>query len=219
MGGTADEGKYGLEVGLELAGNLGEDESDTPTELEQQDEIEEPIEPEPVIETVPEPLLLPPVPEVPPVAIPLERAEPVAVEPIQPILAVKTPIDRGDQLQLAATRFGGGEGNRVGGGGERGIRLRYLDVLAAHIFRYKRYPLEARRQGIEGITTLRIIVNRDGSLQRAAIARGSGYPILDEAALQMIRDAEPLPRFTQDMDRDSLRLSLPTSFVLRKRDL
>jgi len=45
-----------------------------------------------------------------------------------------------------------------------------------------RYPRRARRRGLEGTTELKILVARDGRVDRIVIARSSGHAILDEAA-------------------------------------
>ena len=48
------------------------------------------------------------------------------------------------------------------------------------------WPAEARRYEIDGVTTIRFAIGADGKVVRPAIARSSGWGILDEAALQGI---------------------------------
>jgi protein TonB len=46
------------------------------------------------------------------------------------------------------------------------------------------YPEELWDAGAEGTTTLRLFVHADGSADSAQVGKSSGYPALDEAALQ-----------------------------------
>jgi len=57
----------------------------------------------------------------------------------------------------------------------------------------KRYPLSARRQGIEGRVVLRFRIMRDGGVKDIRIIEGSGYEILDMASIETVRRAVPLP--------------------------
>ena len=58
-------------------------------------------------------------------------------------------------------------------------------ALAAWVQSRKRYPDEARRQGLEGQVVIRFTVGRDGAVLAADIVRGSGSAVLDEAARAM----------------------------------
>lgn len=49
------------------------------------------------------------------------------------------------------------------------------------------YPLSARRMGQEGTVVLRVLVNDGGHPDQVQLARGSGFPVLDEAALQAVQ--------------------------------
>lgn len=48
------------------------------------------------------------------------------------------------------------------------------------------WPAEARRYEIEGATTIRFEIGRDGRVLHPAVTQGSGWRILDQAALQGI---------------------------------
>lgn len=49
------------------------------------------------------------------------------------------------------------------------------------------YPETARRNGWQGKVMVRATVNAQGKVERVALARGSGYAILDQAALDAVR--------------------------------
>ncbi|HEY1071100.1 MAG TPA: TonB family protein [Thermomonas sp.] len=65
------------------------------------------------------------------------------------------------------------------------------------------YPDEARRRRIGGVVVISVGVRRDGSVESVRILRPSHVPMLDEAALRIVRLAEPfapLPRTAEDPD-------------------
>lgn len=65
------------------------------------------------------------------------------------------------------------------------------------------YPDEARRRRIGGLVVISVGVRRDGSMESMRIIRSSRIPMLDEAALRIVRLSEPfapLPRTAEDPD-------------------
>lgn len=55
------------------------------------------------------------------------------------------------------------------------------------------YPDEARRRGLTGRLIMTVSVRRDGSVEQAFINESSGRRLLDDAALRIVRLAEPFP--------------------------
>jgi TonB family protein len=47
-----------------------------------------------------------------------------------------------------------------------------------------RYPPESEAAGQEGIVTLRLTIDRSGTVVRSTVAISSGFPLLDESALE-----------------------------------
>lgn len=77
-----------------------------------------------------------------------------------------------------------------------GLKLRreqaeWRRKLVAHLRRHKRYPSGAG--GREAATLVSFTLDRLGHVVSAAIARSSGVAALDEAALAMLRRADPVP--------------------------
>lgn len=65
------------------------------------------------------------------------------------------------------------------------------------------YPDEARRRGLSGELVISIAIRRDGSVERSEIIKSSGTRLLDDAALQIAKLAEPyppLPRTDEEID-------------------
>ncbi len=66
------------------------------------------------------------------------------------------------------------------------------------------YPEQARSQHIFGKLVLTVSINKDGSVESIAVNKASGQPILDAAAMRIVRLAAPYsplpPSITKDTD-------------------
>ncbi len=67
---------------------------------------------------------------------------------------------------------------------------------------------------IEGVVVLRLTIERSGTLADAAIAESSGSPVLDEAALEMVRRAVPLPPLPQGEAVERVVMLVPVTYKL-----
>ncbi len=70
-------------------------------------------------------------------------------------------------------------------------QLGYLYKLKDRIEQAWQYPLSAMRLGMTGDLYIRFVIQKDGSLREVKLLRTSGNPVLDEAALQAVKDAAP----------------------------
>ena len=61
------------------------------------------------------------------------------------------------------------------------------------------YPVEARRQKIYGELRVAVQIRRDGSLKNVEILQSSGYRILDDAAINIVRMAAPFAAFPPEL--------------------
>ncbi|EIK54901.1 TonB domain-containing protein [Stutzerimonas stutzeri TS44] len=61
------------------------------------------------------------------------------------------------------------------------------------------YPDEARRQRIYGSLRMLVTINRDGTVQELRVLESSGQPVLDEAALRIVRLAAPFAPFSGEL--------------------
>ena len=82
-----------------------------------------------------------------------------------------------------------------------------LTKIAGRINGAKFYPAKAREALIEGAPKVSFSIREDGSLQNLGIVSSSGASLLDEAALEAVRRAAPLP-FYPDPIVLTLRYSL-----------
>jgi periplasmic protein TonB len=85
--------------------------------------------------------------------------------------------------------------------------------LRSHIARYERYPEAARPDRAQGTVQLVLSMQRDGTVTGVRIASGSGYNLLDTAAVETIRRAQPLPRIPAELP-ERLDILLPLVFDL-----
>lgn len=88
-------------------------------------------------------------------------------------------------------------------------------LLLAHLEKYRRYPARARAARQEGVVLVRFRMNRAGAVLSSSVARSSGVSVLDQAALDTLRRAQPLPAIPDDRP-DELELTLPVEFFVRR---
>ena len=65
------------------------------------------------------------------------------------------------------------------------------------------YPDEARRRRIGGLLVISVAIRRDGSVERSEVIQSSRIPMLDAAALRIVKLSEPfapLPETAEDVD-------------------
>lgn len=100
----------------------------------------------------------------------------------------------------------------VGGGldpeGLRGYRL----ALAREARRFKHYPAQALAAELGGTVELRVTVRESGTPAEARLSRSSGVAVLDEAALDMLRQALPITLVPPSLQGQAFSISLPVVF-------
>lgn len=107
-----------------------------------------------------------------------------------------------------------GVGNTATSGGNKGATASYYTQLAAVLAQNKRYPRASRRRNEEGVVTVSFVAHADGQITNTDIIKSSGYRRLDNAVLDMLKRATPLPKFSSDMKESQLAITLPVSFKL-----
>ncbi|BBI45189.1 energy transducer TonB [Pseudomonas syringae pv. actinidiae] len=90
--------------------------------------------------------------------------------------------------------------------------------LLSHLGKYKKYPEDARRRGMQGVARLRFVVDADGNVLSYSIANSSGSPALDRATMEMIRRAQPLPKPPKEiLNNGTIEILAPFVYSLDKR--
>lgn len=183
--------------------------------------------PEPIIDAVPEPA--------PEQEETQSTAEPVADAAAAPedsvaIAAAPAPRLKPPTQSVAAAASTVGTDGRAGAaegdagstpsddqtaGGLAGARADYATVLLAWLEQYKEYPRRAQARRQEGVVRLFIAVGRDGTVLEARIERSAGHPLLDQAALDMLKRAAPLPPPPDTIPGDRIEIIVPVHFFLK----
>lgn len=78
------------------------------------------------------------------------------------------------------------------------------------------YPPAARARNIYGEVRLLVAIRSNGELEQVKILKSSGYGVLDEAALQSVRQAAPFQPFSAELRRDTDVLEIIRTWKFEK---
>ena len=92
----------------------------------------------------------------------------------------------------------------------------YRIALITAARRYKQYPRVAIDNNWEGRVDVRLAIDANGGIASLSIKTSSGYKILDQQALQMIRKAKPSATIPPALRGRSFTLDLPVLFSLKE---
>jgi protein TonB len=139
------------------------------------------------------------------------RPEPMVEAPNKPIPEeTKTAaIDPAPSTPSITEKAPATPGNRPRGA-STGAMSAFQRILLSHIARFRQYPVGAK-SGQHGVTQLVFAMRRDGSVSEVWVRETSGSRLLDDAAADIIRRAQPLPAIPADLP-DQLTIGLPISF-------
>lgn len=198
-----------------------------PEVAELQPEVPPLIEPEPLPEPLPEidpieqmvmaelenvevpiPMLRPPVPkpeiekkkEPAPKKVVKKQAQPPASQAAR---TAKAEVAQSTRNAAAATASGAGRSVSP---------ARWQSRLMSHLERRKRYPSAARSNREEGTVYVRFRIDDSGNVLSVSLSRSSGFPTLDNAVLDMVRAASPVPAPPVGVNKT---ITAPVRFNLR----
>lgn len=195
---------------------------DTPPPL---DEPPPPAEPPPDVETPLSDALpaIEPLPDLPPAEVaeqrPLRRPDSLRVEKRPETAEAPRPERKRTPPPEVASRVAAPERAETAQAPQtvatRGASVspaRWQSQLIAHLERRKRYPSAARRRGQEGTAQIRFTIDGSGNVLSAELVRSSGHAALDEAVLELMRRASPVPAPPPDAPRT---ITAPVRFTIR----
>ena len=113
-----------------------------------------------------------------------------------------------------SAQAGSGPGSGAGAGVGQGVSA---EVLARPLYESNPpplYPQLARRMGKQGVVLLEVFVSASGTVEGVTVATGSGYEILDEAALAAVRGWRFAPG-QRNGQPAAMRVRVPVRFELR----
>jgi protein TonB len=87
-------------------------------------------------------------------------------------------------------------------------------ALRKFIAQSVRYPVDAQKKGIQGKVFVTFVINRNGDIQRAEIARGV-CPSLDAEALRVVKKMKGWIPGMQDGKKVNVSYTVPINFVLQ----
>jgi periplasmic protein TonB len=90
----------------------------------------------------------------------------------------------------------------------------YGSVLAQAIGRRKNYPRLARIRNWQGTAELRLQIGTDGALKGLTVTHSSGFPVLDEQAVTMVKETIPLPEMPEALRGREFAITVPVVFRL-----
>jgi protein TonB len=109
----------------------------------------------------------------------------------------------------------GASGNGAGGNGTGQSSCwdpAWARAVTARVRRVFYFPRNARDQNVTGMVVIRMTVLRNGMLESLDIGKSSGNASLDEAAFNIMKKAQPLPRIPDRMHVDKVSALFPLFF-------
>lgn len=167
--------------------------------------VEVPVAPKPKL------VLEKPKPKPKPVAKPLKPT------PTPPTPATK-PVEQSAPTSTTAPAAAPAAAQPSTSSATAAVKASWQSQLLSHLARYKRYPDEARRRGIQGTSQVRFNLDRSGKVLSVELAKSSGNTALDQATLAMIRRATPVPAPPAELlSNGQLEIVAPFIYALERR--
>lgn len=120
-------------------------------------------------------------------------------------------VEPSQEAHLRELGSSGSIGDGSGVEGEVTILSLYVKEVKKLIAEKSFYPQSAKRRGLEGTVNVSFSVSSDGVLYDVAISKPSGFNLLDDNALSIVKSVSPLPA----PPRGDLRLELPLVFSIK----
>ncbi len=145
---------------------------------------------------------------------PVAPAAPSAPTPPQPaaVAVPAPPVQQAAAAPSAATTTE--QTARASDADEAGSRDQYRLALIGAAKRYKRYPAQAMQNGWTGKAEIRLVIGTNGMIQSAAIKTSTGFSLLDDTALDMIKKAKPLTQIPPALRGKEFTVDVPVIFDL-----
>ena len=87
------------------------------------------------------------------------------------------------------------------------------EAILRRVEELKRYPASARVDRAEGKVVVKAVINEDGSIGEVNVFQSSGYPTLDEAAVETMQRAAPF-QLPHPLGQPRMTIKIPMSYRL-----
>lgn len=81
------------------------------------------------------------------------------------------------------------------------------------------YPQEARQNSIYGQLRMLVLLRKDGTIKKVEILESSGYSVLDDAAIRIVRMAAPFQAFTERMQEQTDEIEIIRTWSFQPKGL
>lgn len=169
-----------------------------------------------VVEATPLPEPPPAKPEPPaPVAEMPEPPAPTVAETAPRPAPTQTAAIPGDAGKSGDTRFdAAGTGDATSGGGVPGaVTASYDARLRSWIAENHEFSRRLMRRKLYGETTVSFTINRTGKLLKYEIVASSGHELIDEAAIETLKRASPMPPMPEELPGAEYTRRIPIIFA------
>jgi protein TonB len=99
-------------------------------------------------------------------------------------------------------------------GFDRAVLERYALDFSRAIGRNQKYPRRAIQMGWQGKAELEVRVSPDGEIRGVKVAKSSGYQILDDEAVEMVKRTRQLPSVPEGFRGREFTVLVPVVFKL-----
>lgn len=120
-------------------------------------------------------------------------------------------------LQSDKYEVKGISGNKLGNRtqAEQEVITKYEQKLALWLQQNHVYPVEARKQGMEGDAVIRMQIDRLGNVRFYELAERTPYDVLNNAVIKMVQRSDPVPPVPDDYPGDYvIEFLLPVNFKI-----
>jgi protein TonB len=87
------------------------------------------------------------------------------------------------------------------------------EAILRRVEALKRYPAPARIDRAEGKVVVKAVIDENGSITDVGVFQSSGYPALDEAAVETMRQAAPF-HLPHPLGQPRMTIKIPMSYRL-----
>jgi len=150
-----------------------------------------------------------------PVPAPKVEREPPPLEPdVVDAYVPPQPKDPPDVSAKPSERYAA---RQTTSGQQAQATVTWQGQLLGHLEKYRRYPRLAERLRQQGVAYVRFSVDRQGNVSNARIGRGSGHDSLDEATLETVARATPVPAPPAEVVGNPVEVMVPVEFFINRR--
>lgn len=157
----------------------------------------------------PDPIPVPEIAEKPVEAKPEEPEPEPEPEPVSP-----DDSDTG-QAPLPESLVGESDLSSLEPGDDPQAKQDYRTELQQWLQSHIRYPHRLKRRKVEGVVQVAFSIDTQGRLLEYALVKSSGVAGLDDAALQLLREAEPFPAIPDALGLNRYDVQVPVNYALQ----